>query len=104
MVVLGELDMYELDGSFFPKSAIRGDSIDGAAIETSQPDQKPFYLTVRVMMIFLSFVMGLSMMNLFIAMLCVSYNRASACAEIAWTRSRARVAFDHQAIRHGFYI
>merc|ERR1712087_890654 len=74
---------------------------DGSLIRRP-PEHQQYHVVVRVMMVFVSFVMGLSMMNLFIAMLCVSYGKASTSAPLAWTRMRACVVLDHQAIRHGF--
>jgi len=70
-------------------------------INQSAPEQTEYYVVVRVMLVVVSFVMGLSMMNLFVAMLCLSYSQAAENAWFSFMQSRAGIVLDQHAIRLG---
>merc|ERR1712008_446726 len=59
------------------------------------------FLVVRILMVVASFVMTVSLMNLFLAMLCVSYSEAYQVAHLEFMRSRARIVLDQHAVRVG---
>merc|ERR1712113_535859 len=67
-------------------------------------EQTEYHMIVRFMMVGRSFLLGLSLTNLFIVMLGLSYSAAAGTAELAFTRSRACLVLDHYAIRLGLKI
>jgi len=56
---------------------------------------------VRAIVVGLSFVIGVTMMNLFIAVLCVAYDEAAQKAQIAFMEARASIVLDQHAFRNG---
>lgn len=97
IVVMGDVDLYELEGVFNPSMRVGADGV----ISQSAPEQTEYYVVVRVMLVVISFVMGLSMMNLFVAMLCLSYSQAAENAWFSFMQSRAGIVLDQHAIRLG---
>jgi hypothetical protein len=84
--ILGDFDMLALEN--------RGNSMG------SKPEVSSMHHVVQLMMIFMTFVMTVTMMNLFIAMLCLSYDKAAQNAETAFLKSRAYTILD----LHAMYI
>eukprot|EP00928_Gymnodinium_smaydae_P058963 TRINITY_DN4217_c0_g5_i1.p1 TRINITY_DN4217_c0_g5~~TRINITY_DN4217_c0_g5_i1.p1 ORF type:complete len:933 (-),score=111.95 TRINITY_DN4217_c0_g5_i1:379-3177(-) len=100
MVVLGDVDLNEMENVW--GSDMHIEEVDGrTAILQTVSASTEYYYVVRAMMLFISFVMGLSMMNLFIAMLCLSYANATEVATTAFMKSRALAMIDHYAYRSG---
>eukprot|EP00928_Gymnodinium_smaydae_P039136 TRINITY_DN26803_c0_g4_i1.p1 TRINITY_DN26803_c0_g4~~TRINITY_DN26803_c0_g4_i1.p1 ORF type:complete len:966 (+),score=81.75 TRINITY_DN26803_c0_g4_i1:48-2945(+) len=100
IVVLGDMDLYEMENVWGSNLEIVDDN-GRTIIQQSVPVATEYYYVVRAMMLFVSFVMGLAMMNLFIAMLCLSYAAATESARKAFMRSRALAMIDHYAYRAG---
>merc|ERR1712176_1021860 len=73
---------------------------DGTVLQ-SEPGTTHNTTIVRLMMLFVSFVVGITMMNLFIAMLCLSYSRATEKAKLDFMRSRCCMVLDLYAARLG---
>merc|ERR1712176_1383454 len=73
---------------------------DGTVLQ-SEPGTTHNTTIVRLMMLFVSFVVGITMMNLFIAMLCLSYSRATEKARLDFMRSRCCMVLDLYAARLG---
>merc|ERR1712039_270407 len=59
---------------------------------------------VQVMIVFVSFVMGITMMNIFIAVLCEAYAGAHENAQAAFLLSRAGIVLDMHATRKGLEL
>lgn len=98
LVVLGDMDLYELE---LGNNLLQLQVENGTANQMTPPPSE-YYEVVRVLMVVVSFVMGISMMNLFVAMLCVSYDEAAKRAPLAFVRSVAGIVLDQQAARKGF--
>jgi len=98
LVVLGEADVSELENQDAPQVTVdlmTGDVVQSDSARTSN------FIVVRIMMVVASFVIGVSLMNLFLAMLCVSYDAAHRAADLSFMRSRARIVLDQHAVRVG---
>eukprot|EP00931_Biecheleriopsis_adriatica_P023768 TRINITY_DN14940_c0_g1_i6.p1 TRINITY_DN14940_c0_g1~~TRINITY_DN14940_c0_g1_i6.p1 ORF type:complete len:909 (+),score=105.95 TRINITY_DN14940_c0_g1_i6:254-2728(+) len=65
------------------------------------PVHDMYYYAIRYAYVAVSFLMGLSLMNVFIAVLCDKYSKAEQHAEAAFVRERARMILDKHAIRQG---
>jgi len=84
LVVLSDFDLAELEH------------------KTKEPTSTPYFHVVRIMLVGVSFLIGVTMMNLFVAILCVAYDDAARKAQLAFMESRASFVLDAQAIRRGF--
>merc|ERR1712113_1376774 len=96
LVVLGDLDLGEMENvnpTFHPQE-------DGT-ITMSDPAPTHFFWIVRGTSVFVSFVMGLAMANIFIAILCVSYQDKHEQAMVAFMRRRAHIILDIQTVVTG---
>lgn len=99
LVVLGDVHLGELEtGSALSSFRMLP---DGRLQQEGTPLTDYRYV-VRCLMLVVSFLMGVSMMNLFVAMLCVSYSAAAERAPLAFERSRAHIVLDQYAARKGF--
>merc|ERR1712008_36419 len=86
--------MYRLEGL--------GDFTIAHLQKTTEPSvEVAYYHVVNFMVVGLTFVIGVTMMNLFVAVLCVAYDEAAKNAAIAFTESRANIVLDQHAIRKG---
>jgi putative Mn2+ efflux pump MntP len=83
LVVLGDFSLLELENR-----------------SVTEP-RTEYYHFVRVMVVGLSFVVSVTMMNLFIAVLCVAYDDAAKRAHMAFMESLASIVLDQHAIRKG---
>lgn len=72
--------------------------------EVTGADQSEYYYVVRVGVIILSFGLGLSMMNILIAVLSTEYAKAADNAFRSFMHMRACMAIDHFLILEGFRI
>merc|ERR1711884_811331 len=88
LVVLGDVDVFELENRHELQLSV--DLTTGATAE-ARPEQTGNFFAVRVLMVVASFLMTVSLMNLFLAMLCVSYSEAHEVAHLEFMRSRARI-------------
>jgi len=59
---------------------------------------------VQVMMVFTSFVMGVTMINIFVAVLCEAYSVINATADAMYLLSRAGIVLDMHALRTGLQL
>jgi len=98
LVVLGSGNSATLANTDAPKMTM--DLITGAVFHSAPPEAGNLFV-VRVMLIFVSFVIGVSLMNLFLAVLCVAYTQARNKAHLSFMRSRTKVVMDQHAIRAG---
>jgi hypothetical protein len=99
MAVMSEVDLYEFEGVYNPSMRVVNST---GVIEQVMPSRTEYWLVTRLIMLIISFVVGISMMNLFVAVLCISYAKAHEKAEQAFTRSRACIVLDLHSIRVGF--
>jgi len=96
LVVLADFDIYELEHrTQRPLQTVNGET---GVIDTTLNPTEPF---LRVMVIALTFVVGVTMMNLFIAMLCFEYTEAKDNVEFAFLHERASMVLDQQALQRG---
>mmetsp|Transcript_105584 Transcript_105584/g.293983 ORF Transcript_105584/g.293983 Transcript_105584/m.293983 type:complete len:221 (-) Transcript_105584:138-800(-) len=100
LVVLGDMDLNEWEN----QSTLRLEADLSGQLVQVIPEGTSFRVASRMMMIFVSFVMGVSMMNLFVAMLCNSYADALQQAPMAVLRCRAKIVLDHQALKTGLRV
>jgi len=84
LVVLGDFNLGELEH------------------KTKQVTPTQYFHVVRIMLVGVSFLIGVTMMNIFIAILCVAYDDAAQKAQLAFMESRASFVLDAHAIRRGF--
>jgi hypothetical protein len=103
LVVMEEYDLREMEktGSVQDTNMrVTNDNhiVQDLAIKTD------YYFVIRVMMIVLSFGFGVSLMNLFIAVLTVSYSRAKEKDLILFSRLQAHKVIETQAIRIGWAV
>eukprot|EP00931_Biecheleriopsis_adriatica_P023770 TRINITY_DN14940_c0_g3_i1.p1 TRINITY_DN14940_c0_g3~~TRINITY_DN14940_c0_g3_i1.p1 ORF type:complete len:899 (+),score=140.04 TRINITY_DN14940_c0_g3_i1:69-2699(+) len=68
----------------------------------SSSDHSVYYWTIRYGFVAVSFIIGLSMMNVFIAVLSEKFAKAQEGAAAAFVRERARMFVDFDAVREGF--
>lgn len=105
LVVLGDMELWEMENVYGPRMFINTADFTGPAVQSEifqdLPEKTPYYDVVRLMMVVISFIMGLSMMNLFVAMLCLSYSQAWDNSWNAFLQSRAVIVLDQTAIRLG---
>merc|ERR1712032_356190 len=98
LVVLGSGDSATLANTDAPQMTV--DLITGAVLQSAPPDADNLSV-VRVMLIFVSFLIGVSLMNLFLAVLCVAYTEARDKAHISFQSSRTEMVLDQHAVRAG---
>mmetsp|Transcript_27823 Transcript_27823/g.64862 ORF Transcript_27823/g.64862 Transcript_27823/m.64862 type:complete len:244 (-) Transcript_27823:180-911(-) len=100
LVVLGDLNLDEFEGVFATQMSLQD---DGSILQTTS-EKTEYYWAVRLLIVVVSFFVGLLMMNLFVAMLCLSYSQAAEGAWLSFMRSRANIVLDQHAIRVGMEI
>jgi len=98
LVVLGNADSSELANTDAPQMMV--DPLTGV-VRLSDPPEAPNLYIVRFMLIFVSFVIGVSLMNLFLAMLCLTYSNAHDAAHLSFLRSQLNLVLDQHAVRVG---
>mmetsp|Transcript_17691 Transcript_17691/g.41528 ORF Transcript_17691/g.41528 Transcript_17691/m.41528 type:complete len:865 (+) Transcript_17691:110-2704(+) len=107
---LGDVDLFEMENTWAPRLSLPPAQqepqrpMGGLVIEQDAPTQTHYYWVVRVMMVVLSFIVGVSMMNLFVAVLCRSYVKAAEGAMLSFMRNRACVVLDMHAVRLGLSL
>jgi len=97
LVVLGDLDVREFEN--LPLPTFR--RVNDWEFAQTLPGRLDYYYVIRLFIVFVSFVMGLTMMNLFVAILCLSYSQAAENAWYCFMRSRANIVLDQHAVRVG---
>eukprot|EP00928_Gymnodinium_smaydae_P011725 TRINITY_DN14299_c0_g2_i1.p1 TRINITY_DN14299_c0_g2~~TRINITY_DN14299_c0_g2_i1.p1 ORF type:complete len:929 (+),score=117.25 TRINITY_DN14299_c0_g2_i1:38-2824(+) len=97
LVVMADVDPNELENVWPSQMNLQ----DNGYISQSVSPGSEYYVVVRLMLIFFSFVIGLTMMNLFVAVLCLAYDKAARNADFAFARNMARLLLDHEAMRIG---
>jgi len=98
IVIMGEVDLDEFEAassSVYVRLNTTSLTATGAIIDAGRT---PFYYIVRAMLVLTSFVMGVSLMNVFIAVLCISYEKAAKHSWREFIRTRADIALDHQTM------
>jgi len=98
LVVLGDMSLNELEGKSAVNYFLNG---DGLLVEYNTP-RTEYREVVRIIMVFVSFMLGISMMNLFVGILSLSYGEATARAPLAFVRSRVGIILDQCAAHTGF--
>eukprot|EP00403_Amphidinium_massartii_P006076 CAMPEP_0178375862 /NCGR_PEP_ID=MMETSP0689_2-20121128/3109_1 /TAXON_ID=160604 /ORGANISM="Amphidinium massartii, Strain CS-259" /LENGTH=937 /DNA_ID=CAMNT_0019995873 /DNA_START=142 /DNA_END=2956 /DNA_ORIENTATION=+ len=92
LIAMQEVDLNAMSG-VQPEQLIVGDTI-----ETLQPPRRDYYYIVRVLVVLGTFIIGISLMNVLIAVLCTSYQKASSNAWREFIRTRADAAIDNHTI------
>jgi len=99
MVALADFTFPEIEGVLHtPELSI---AADNATIHQAAREPTEYREVLQVMIVALTVVIGLSMMNLFIAMLCLSYSEAYARAPLEFMRTRADLSVDYHAMALG---
>jgi len=98
LVVLGDGNVKELENREVPHFTF---NISSGHMAQSDSSPTGNFHVVRAMMVVASFVIGVSLMNLFLAMLCVSYSAAHDAAHLSFMRCRAHIVLDQHAVRVG---
>jgi ankyrin repeat protein len=98
MVVLGDASVEELENRL--SSQLTVNLTTGIVTQSDSPPTDNFWV-VRIMMVFTSFVVGVSLMNMFLAMLCLNYTMAHDQADFSFMRARANIVLDQSAVRIG---
>merc|ERR1719387_2136953 len=93
--ILGDFDMLALE------KVEKSMYLKGNFIDQRNPEPSSMHHVVQLMFVYMSFVMTVTMMNLFIAMLCLSYSTAAANAETAFLKSRTNIVLDLHAMHCG---
>merc|ERR1712129_183489 len=97
LVLLGDGDASTLENT---ETQMAVDLSTGAVLQTDSPVTDNFII-VRLMMVFASFMIGVSLMNLFLAMLCLSYTLAYEQAHRSFMKALANIVIDQHAVRVG---
>jgi len=95
-VILGNADSSVLANTDAPEMNV--DPLTGAVLQSDPPEASNLYVA-RAMLIFMSFVIGVTLMNLFLAMLCLSYANAHDAAHLSFMRSQLNLLLDQRAVR-----
>jgi len=90
-----------MEGIFDRVLMVNPSQVGYTPILQTSPPATEYYWQVRVMMVVVTFLLGLSMMNLFIAMLCLSYEVAAQQAKRKFMQCRAVIVLDQTAERTG---
>mmetsp|Transcript_12237 Transcript_12237/g.28529 ORF Transcript_12237/g.28529 Transcript_12237/m.28529 type:complete len:1107 (+) Transcript_12237:52-3372(+) len=98
IVIMGEVDLAELEATQSLARVHLDRNSTLSVIEDVDAGRSPYYYIVRAMLVLTSFVMGVSLMNVFIAVLCISYEKASKHSWREFVRTRADIALDHQTM------
>ena len=76
---------------------------DGTILQTPAA-RTAYYVILRVMMVVISFVMGITLMNLFIAVLTVSYSKATTNSFLIFSRRQASKVLETQSTLAGWNV
>jgi len=111
LAVLGDFSIGELEHKARPHTSkkVQEDmqqASNGTEATFLFPDGDTAWFSVRFMLVIVSFMVGVLIMNLFIAVLCSSYDRAASVANKTFMRSRAKIVLDQVAVRagSGFFV
>jgi hypothetical protein len=96
--IVGDFDMGTLERLGAPVLKLDPETRE---INTMSAMTTPLHHIVNLLFIMVTFIMTVTMMNLFIAMLCLSYSMAADKAVQGFLRSRACIVLDLHAIRFG---
>lgn len=103
MIVLADFNLHDLEDTATVQSSNMHARSDGYFFQ--DPTEKTdYYYVVRGMLILLSFVFGVSLMNLFIAVLTVSYSQATKKALVFFSQQQAHKVIETQAIHIGWQV
>jgi len=98
LVILSEVNPDDLENVF--GTDMRVDA-DGTILQTISSKTK-YYFVVQGVMVFISFIMSVALMNLFIAVLTVSYRAYAEKALVSFSRHQALKVLEAQAMRAGW--
>jgi len=101
LAVLGDFDISELEHKNTPTTRLdsnRGTISTDSTVLSVYDDA---WYSVRLMLVVVSFMIGVLIMNLFIAVLCSSYDLAASVAQECFMQSRANIVLDQIAVRTG---
>jgi len=108
LAVLGDFDLQELEHKKSPPTTLhmqndmKQGSISTAGSMLGYGSVN--WHSVRITFVLVSFMVGVLIMNLFIAVLCSEYEKAAAIAKESFMRSRARIVLDQAAVNVGWRI
>merc|ERR1712008_519992 len=96
----GDFSITELE--HLPRPPQRVNLTTGDIVQSSiASEQATDFVILRIMVVVISFVVGVSLMNLFIGMLSVSYEAAHNVAHLTFMRGRARTVLDQHVVDVG---
>jgi hypothetical protein len=106
LAVLGDFDITELEHKTTPETRVYiQEGMKQGIISTQTTFLSPYgdqWYSVRLMLVVVSFMIGVLIMNLFIAVLCSSYDSAASIAQECFMQSRANIVLDQVAVRKGY--
>jgi len=98
LAVLGDFNLDELENRYSTDMNVEA----GGSVVMSNAAETDYYWVVRVMLLFLSFMMSISLMNLFIGVLTVSYEAHTQRAYESYLRLRTGTVLEARAVRVGW--
>mmetsp|Transcript_82796 Transcript_82796/g.213303 ORF Transcript_82796/g.213303 Transcript_82796/m.213303 type:complete len:197 (+) Transcript_82796:1-591(+) len=111
LALLGDFDLFSMEGqrTTFVSNRTEADKVvNGTGLNDESPeamsevaDQGPYYWAVRALFLGTSFVVTISLMNIFIAVLSMKYEEASNRAETLFWQDRASAVLDTAFYRAG---
>jgi len=108
LFALGETDLMGMENLMGPTMKLPAwDAWRGRGeLEITQelPARTQYYWLLRVMFVTLSFLVGVSLMNLYVAIICSRYVQAAENAWLDFMRCRVCTVLDHHATRLGFSV
>lgn len=104
LAVLGDFDLTELEHKNQPVTRLDFQTGIISTSVTSIVNDSYRWYTVRIMLVVVSFVVGVSIMNLFVAILCSKYDEAASVAQRMYMRARAQIVLDQVAVRTGIRV
>jgi hypothetical protein len=100
LVVMGDMDITELEHRAKPLEIVDLATGEIRSINT----HTEYRGVVSIVAVVLSFVIGVTMMNLFIAMLCLSYEEAAHHVNLTFAKSRVNIVLDQHAVCYGLSL
>jgi hypothetical protein len=101
MIIMMESDVHDLEKRPLARMYLADDN---RTIHHTYAKQTEDYLGVVILLVILTFIMGLSLMNIFIAVLGSAYNESRRIQEVFYQRHVAHKVIEAQSIRTGFRL
>lgn len=101
-MILGDVNLWDMQNRFSPAMTLLEDNATGVStVHQDNPERSQHFFYISILFVGLSFLVGVTLMNLFIAMLCLAYNRATENAWLTFMAYRAGVVIDLEAFQSG---